>query len=374
MKQLILCASLATLIGCQRPPQGPPPQMPPTPVGVMKIAPEPLIEWEIFSARVEAIESVQLSPRVSGYLDAVHFSAGELVKKDQLLFQIDPLPYEAKRAQTAAMLEKAEAALASAKTEAERVPELLIARAMTQEEADARLSNFQQAQASLAAAKADHQLAQLDLDRTKVLSPIAGRISRAMVTAGNPVNLSSVLTTIVSVDPVHAYADLDENTLLRVQKLIAEKRVMLDKEGRIPVQLQLADEKDFPHVGWFESLDNRVLASTGSIVLRAVIPNPNGKLMPGMFARIRLPLSEEKPTIVIPEAAIKTDQGQKFVYVIDDKSCAQYRPVTLGPSLGLRRIIRQGLNEGDTVVINGLAKIFMPGMPVQPQLETPEAP
>lgn len=374
MKQLILCASLATLIGCQRPPQGPPPQMPPTPVGVMKIAPEPLIEWEIFSARVEAIESVQLSPRVSGYLDAVHFSAGELVKKDQLLFQIDPLPYEAKRAQTAAMLEKAEAALASAKTEAERVPELLIARAMTQEEADARLSNLQQAQASLAAAKADHQLAQLDLDRTKVLSPIAGRISRAMVTAGNPVNLSSVLTTIVSVDPVHAYADLDENTLLRVQKLIAEKRVMLDKEGRIPVQLQLADEKDFPHVGWFESLDNRVLASTGSIVLRAVIPNPNGKLMPGMFARIRLPLSEEKPTIVIPEAAIKTDQGQKFVYVIDDKSCAQYRPVTLGPGLGLRRIIRQGLNEGDTVVVNGLAKIFMPGMPVQPQLETPEAP
>lgn len=343
--------------------------MPPPPVGVMQISAEPLIEWETFSARVEAIESVSLSPRVSGYLDAVHFSAGEMVKKDQPLFQIDPLPYEAKRAQTAGLLEKAEAALASAKTEAARVPDLLMARAMTQEEADARISNFQQAQAALAAAKADHQLAQLDWERTKVLSPIDGRISRAMVTAGNPVTLSTILTTIVSVDPVHAYADLDENTLLRVQSLIAGKKVKLNAQGRIPVELQLADEKQFPHQGWFESLDNRVLASTGSIVLRAVIPNPNGKLLPGMFARIRIPLSEEKPTIVIPEAAIKTDQGQKFVYIIDEKSCAQYRPVTLGPTLGQRRIIRKGLNQGESIVVNGLAKIFMPGMKVAPEPE-----
>ena len=374
MKLPLLFVCSMALIACQRPPQGAPPQMPPPPVGVMKIAAEPLIEWETFSARVEAIESVALSPRVSGYLDAVHFSAGEMVKKDQLLFQIDPLPYEAKRAQTAALLAKAEAALATAKTEADRVPDLLMARAMTQEEADTRLSNFQQAQAALAAAKADHQLAQLDWERTKVLSPIHGRISRAMVTAGNPVTLSTMLTTIVSVDPMHAYADLDENTLLRVQSLIEGKKVKLDKEGRIPVELQLADETEFPHQGWFESLDNRVLASTGSIVLRAVIPNPNGKLMPGMFARIRIPLSEEKPSIIIPEAAIKTDQGQKFVYVIDEKSCAQYRPVTLGPTLGQRRIIRKGLNEGDTIVVNGLAKIFMPGMPVAPELEKTPAP
>ena len=369
MKFSITMACALALSCCKRPELGPPPQMPPSPVGVMKIAAEPLIEWEEFSARVEAIESVSLSPRVSGYIDAVHFAAGELVTKDQLLFQIDPLPYQAKLSQTAALLQRAEAALASAKTEAQRVPELLIARAMTQEEADARLSNYQQAQASFAAAQADHQLAQLDFDRTKVVSPIAGKISRAMVTAGNPVTPATVLTTIVSVDPVHAYADLDENTLLRVQQLIARKQVKLDNKGRIPVQLQLADEKDFPHQGWFESLDNRVMASTGSIVLRAIIPNPDGKLMPGMFARIRLPLSAEKPTIIIPETAIKTDQGQKFVYVIDDKSCAQYRPVTLGPGLGLRRIIRSGLKEGDVIVVNGLAKIFMPGMPVAPEFE-----
>lgn len=348
--------------------------MPPAPVGVVTVAPEPIIEWEEFSARVEAIESVALSPRVSGYLDAVRFNAGEMVAKDQVLYQIDPLPYQAKQAQTAALLQRAEAALESAKSEAKRVPELLIARAMTQEEADARLSNYQQALASHAAAVADNQLAQLDLERTQVRAPIAGKISRALVTAGNPVNPSTVLTTIVSIDPIHAYADLDENTLLRVQQLLAKKQVKLDDKGRIPVNLQLGNETDFPHQGWFESIDNRVTATTGSIVLRAVLPNPDGKLMPGMFARIRLPLSEEKPTIAIAEAAIKTDQGQKFVYVIDEQSCAQYRPVTLGPSLGLRRIIRSGLKEGDVVVVNGLAKIFMPGMPVKPEFEKKETP
>lgn len=367
-------ACMLALTCCKREELSPPPQMSPSPVGVIKIVAEPIIEWQEFSARIEAVENVALSPRVSGYLDAVKFSAGEMVSKGQVLFEIDPLPYQAKHAQTAALLQRAEAAQASMKTEAQRVPELLIARAMTQEEADARLSNYQQAQASFAAAKAEHQLAQLDLDRTKVTAPIAGRISRALVTAGNPVTPATVLTTIVSVDPVYAYADVDENTLLRVQSLLAEKKVKLDSKGRIPAMLQLADEDQFSHTGWFESLDNRVIASTGSIVLRAVFPNTNGKLVPGMFARIRLPLSEEKPTIVLSETAIKTDQGQKFVYVIDEKSCAQYRPVVLGPLKGQRRIIRSGLTEGDVVVVNGLAKIFMPGMPVQQQFETPEAP
>jgi RND family efflux transporter MFP subunit len=369
MRSLRYILLAVALVSCKRKEPEAPPQMPPPAVGVIKIVAEPIIEWEEFSSRVEAVESVSLSPRVSGYLDAVKFSAGEMVNKEQVLFQIDPLPYQAKHAQTAALLERAEAALATARSESERVPELLLARAMTKEEADARLSNYQQAQSSFAAAAADHQLAQLDLDRTKVTSPIAGRISRAMVTAGNPVNPATVLTTIVSVDPVHAYADLDENTLLRVQELIAKKQVKLDDEGRIPVQLQLADETEFPHTGWFESLDNRVIASTGSIVLRAIIPNPDGKLLPGMFARIRLPLSAEKPTIVLSETAIKTDQGQKFVYVIDEKSLAQYRPVVLGPVMGQRRIIRSGLKEGDVVVVNGLAKIFMPGMPVVAEYE-----
>jgi RND family efflux transporter MFP subunit len=204
----------------------------------------------------------------------------------------------------------------------------------------------------------------LDWQRTRVLAPIDGKISRALVTVGNAVNLGTTLTTIVSVDPMHAYADLDENTLLRVQSLMEKKQIKVDEQGRIPVELQLADEKDYPHRGWFESLDNRVQASTGSIVLRSIIPNPSGRLVPGMFARIRIPLSAEQATIVIPEMAIKTDQGQKFVYVVDEKSCAQYRPVVLGPSLGMNRIIRSGLKEGDTIVVNGLAKIFMPGMPV----------
>jgi len=372
MKPSLLLAGVLVLSHCQRSASTPPPAMPPTPVEVMKIAPQPLVEWQEFSARVEAAESVSLSPRVSGYLDAVHVTAGAMVKKDQLLFEIDPLPYAAKKSQAEAVLARAEAAWQTAKSEAARVPELLAARAMTQEQADARISTLAQAEAAWKAAQADRELADLDWQRTKVLAPIDGKISRALVTTGNAVNLGTTLTTIVSVDPMHAYADLDENTLLRVQSLMAKKQIKLNEEGRIPVELQLADEKDYPHRGWFESLDNRVQASTGSIVLRAIIPNPSGRLVPGMFARIRIPLSAEQATVVIPEMAIKTDQGQKFVYVIDEKSCAQYRPVVLGPSLGMNRIIRSGLQEGDTIVVNGLAKIFMPGMPVA--AETPKSP
>lgn len=372
MKPSLLLAGVLVLSHCQRSASTPPPAMPPTPVEVMKIAPQPLVEWQEFSARVEAAESVSLSPRVSGYLDAVHVTAGAMVKKDQLLFEIDPLPYAAKKSQAEAVLARAEAAWQTAKSEAARVPELLAARAMTQEQADARISALAQAEAAWKAAQADRELADLDWQRTKVLAPIDGKVSRALVTTGNAVNLGTTLTTIVSVDPMHAYADLDENTLLRVQSLMAKKQIKLNEEGRIPVELQLADEKDYPHRGWLESLDNRVQASTGSIVLRAIIPNPSGRLVPGMFARIRIPLSAEQATIVIPEMAIKTDQGQKFVYVIDEKSCAQYRPVVLGPSLGMNRIIRSGLQEGDTIVVNGLAKIFMPGMPVA--AETPKSP
>lgn len=364
MKPSLLLAGVLVLSHCQRSASTPPPAMPPTPVEVLRIVPQPLVEWQEFSARVEAAEHVSLSPRVSGYLDAVHVAAGAMVKKDQLLFEIDPLPYAAKKSQAEAVLARAEAALQTAKSEAARVPELLAARAMTQEQADARISALAQAEAAWKAAQADRELAELDWQRTRVLAPIDGKISRALVTVGNAVNLGTTLTTIVSVDPMHAYADLDENTLLRVQSLMEKKQIKVDEQGRIPVELQLADEKDYPHRGWFESLDNRVQASTGSIVLRSIIPNPSGRLMPGMFARIRIPLSAEQATIVIPEMAIKTDQGQKFVYVVDEKSCAQYRPVVLGPSLGMNRIIRSGLKEGDTIVVNGLAKIFMPGMPV----------
>ena len=374
MKSPILLAGVLVLSHCQRSAPTPPPAMPPTPVKVMKIVPKPLTEWQELSARLEAVENVALSPRVSGYLDAVHFQSGEVVKKDQLLFEIDPLPYAAKKSQAEAGLARAEAAWQTAQSEAARVPELLAARAMTQEQADARLSALAQAEAAHKAAKADLQLAMLDWQRTKVLSPIDGKISRALVTTGNAVNLSTTLTTIVSVDPMHAYADLDENTLLRVQSLLAKKQLKLDDQGRIPVELQLADEQEFPHHGWFESLDNRVQAGTGSIVLRAIIPNPSGRLLPGMFARIRIPLSAEQDTIVIPEMAIKTDQGQKYVYVIDEKSCAQYRLVTLGPTRGMNRIIRSGLKEGDTIVVNGLAKIFMPGMHVAPETSSTPTP
>lgn len=371
MKPVLLFTACLGLASCKRHVAEAPPQMPPAAVGVRTIQAEPIIEWEEFSARVEAMERVDLSARVSGYLDEVLFSAGQTVTQGQELFRIDPLPYRAKQAQTEALLARADAAMSSAKTEFDRVAGLLAARAMTVEEADARQAAYLQAVAAQAAASAENDLAKLDLERTTVRSPIAGKISRALVTAGNQVSgqpgAATTLTSIVSVDPIYAYADLDENTLLRVQDLLNNKKVKLDEKGRIPVNLQLGDEEGFSHLGWFESLDNQVIASTGTIVLRAIFPNEKGKMVPGMFARIRLPLSEEKPTILVEETALKTDQGEKYVFVIDEHSLAQYRPVKLGAAVGNRRIITTGLKAGDVVVVNGLAKIFMPGMPVKPE-------
>lgn len=371
MKQMILCILPLTLFSCKKNEQAAHAQMPPAAVTARKIILEKIEEREILSARVAAVEQVELRPRVSGYIDKVNFQAGSIVQKDQVLFEIDPLPYQAKQAQTKAMLINAEAALTSAESQWKRVSELIAVRAISKEEADTRESGYLQAKASHAAAVAQNDAAQLDLERTKVRAPITGKISRALVTVGNQVSgvagAGTILASIISIDPVYAYADLDENTLLRVQKLLTNKKIKTNADGHIPVELQLGDETTFPHQGWLESLDNHIEAGTGSILLRAIFPNKDEKLVPGMFARIRLPLSEEKPTVLIEDLAIKTDQGQKFVYVIDEHSLAQYRPVTLGPLYNGLRIIRDGLHEGDMVVVNGLAKIFMPGMPVAPQ-------
>jgi membrane fusion protein, multidrug efflux system len=234
-----------------------------------------------------------------------------------------------------------------------------------------RQSNLFQARAQLAAAQAEHQLTGIDLQRTKVRSPIDGRISRALVTVGNQVSIGTALTSIVSIDPMHVYAELDESTAVRARQALLTKKVKLDEMQRVPLELRIADELNFSHKGWLESLDNRIMPGTGTLSLRAAFANGDEALMDGMFAKIRIPLSVEKPTVLIPDTACKTDQGKKFVYVVDEKSTAQYRSVVLGPITPEGRVIREGLKDGDKVIINGLAKIFMPGMPVNPQPEAP---
>ena len=375
-KRLLLSLPFVFLVSCDResgPPQhgagqGPPPQ----PVSVSAVEQRELVEWGEFSGRIEARETVELRPRVSGYLDEVRLEAGALVKKDQPLFQIDVRPYKAASDKSAGELRRAEAAEVAARKEWERASSLIAVKAISSEQADAREAAYLQAKAALAGAEAGVRAAALDVEFSDVKAPIAGRVSRAMVTAGNYVTAGqTLLTTIVSVDPVYLYVDMDENTLLKVQALLREKKIALDDKGRVPAEVQLNGETDWTHKGWIESFDNRVDTGTGSMVVRVELPNPDGALTPGLFARVKLPLTAKYPALLVEEAAIRTDQSRKYVTMVTDKSTAEYRNVVLGPRFEGKRIIRDGLKAGEKVVSNGQARIFMPG---QPLVITPDAP
>lgn len=342
------------------------PMAPPAPVvTVAPVVEKELIEWTEFTGQTEAVEAVEVRPRVSGYIQEVRFQSGQLVKKGDVLFVIDPRPYQAEVEQREAELEQAKARHANAGRMAHRADQLLKSSAISSEEADTSLSDFHQARAAVLAAEAALKSARLDLEFTEVRAPIDGRVSRALLTTGNYVSGNaggaSLLTTIVSVDPIYVYADVDERSLLQLQAL------MTKQEGlRIPVEMQLADEEGYPHRGFIESLDNRVDRNTGTIVLRAQIPNPDGRIIPGLFVRLRVPLSEERPTLLVDETAIGTDQAQKFVFSIGKDNTVEYRKVTLGPVADGKRIVRSGLNAGDMIIVNGVQRA-RPGVPVNPQ-------
>jgi len=341
-------------------------------VTVAPVERKAIVEEDEFTGRIEPVEWVEVRPRVSGYLQEVRFQSGQLVKKGDVLFLIDPRWHQATFDQRQAELEQAKVRLENAKREAERTTLLLTNKAISIEESDARQSRYNEAKAALLAAQAALESAKLDLEYTQVRAPIDGRVSRALLTEGNYVSGqaggASLLTTIVSVDPVYVYADLDENSLLKFNNVARAKKLETDGDGKIPVELQLADETDFPHKGYIESFDNRLDANTGSILLRAVFPNPDGRIVPGLFARIRVPLSERYPALLVQERAIGTDQAQKFVLTLTSSNTVSYQPVKLGPDIGGKRIIRSGLSGTEEVVVNGLQRV-RPGMPVTPQQE-----
>jgi multidrug efflux system membrane fusion protein len=359
--------------GCKRHgPQGQ--QMPPPPtVTVAKVEQRPIVDWEEFTGRTAPIDFVEVRPRTSGYISEVRFKAGQMVKKGDVLFIIDPRWAKADLDRRQAELAQARARQENAQREAGRTKQLLENKAISTEESEARQSRSREAEAALLAAEAALNTAKLDLELTEVRSPIDGQVSREMVTIGNYVSglagSSTLLTTVVSVDPIYVYADIDENSYLRLSELLRQGKLAKDKSGKTPVQVQLGDGNDFRNGGYIESFDNKVDPNTGSIVMRALFPNADGHILPGLFARLRLPASAEYPALLISEEAIGTDQNQKFVLTLNaSNSVAEYRPVKLGPQHEGKRVIRQGLTPNDQVIVasGGMARV-RPGMVVTPQ-------
>jgi multidrug efflux system membrane fusion protein len=347
-------------------------QSPPPAVTVAPVSQQEIVEWDEFTGRTEPVEMVEVRPRVSGHIQEVRFQSGQLVRKGDVLFVIDPRWHQAEFDRRQAESEQARARLDNAGREAGRTAQLLEKKAISTEEAESRQSRYSEAKAVLLAAEAARNTARLDLEYTEILSPIDGRVSRELKTVGNLVSgvagTGTLLTTIVSVDPIYVYADVDENSLLRFNALARSKKPAGNGDGQIPVELQLADEEGFPHKGHIESFDNRLDAATGSILLRAVFQNGDGRIVPGLFARIRVPLSERYPAILVEERAVGTDQGQKYVLTLTSTNTVAYRPVKLGPAIEGRRIVRSGLESGEQIVVNGLQRV-RPGMSVTPQTE-----
>jgi RND family efflux transporter MFP subunit len=370
---LMALASAALLAGCHRPAQQHQQQMPPL-VGVAAVEQQDIVEWDEFTGRTAAIENVEVRPRISGHIEAVKFQSGQLVKKGEVLFQIDPKWQQAELDRRTADLEQMKVKLANAEREAKRTEGLLANNAISKEEGEQRQMRFDEAKAMLLASEAARNTAKLDLDYTTIRSPIDGRVSRALVTEGNYVSgvagMSTMLTTIVSVDPVYVYADVDENALLKFNALARAHKVSSNGNGQVPVELELADESGFPHHGYIESFDNKLDANSGSILLRAVFPNSDGHLVPGLFARIRIPGSERRAVVLVDESTIGTDQARKFVLTLtssNNTTFAEYRPVKLGPVVNGKRVIREGLKPGEQVVQSIVMARVRPGMAVQPQ-------
>jgi RND family efflux transporter MFP subunit len=375
----LVCLLLAAVVGCGRMPgaagqgQGQGKTLTDPEVVVGRPTVKTITDYEDFTGHTEALLTVEIRARVSGYLveglkDGGPNKEGTEVKKGELLFEIDPRSYEADKSKAEAALLQARAHLERLSKDLKRAEELLPTRAIAQGDFDQIAGDNKEAAAAVKTSQAMLRLADLNLQWTKVRAPCDGRVSKQLIDPGNMVQADvTPLTTIVTLDPIYAYFDIDERTLLELRRMVIAKYGSLRgvRQANIKVLLGLADEQGYPHEGTIDFADNRLDVMTGTLRLRGVFPNPKRILSPGMFAKIRLPKGQPHRAILIPEAALASDQGQKCLYVLNDKNEVTYRPVQIGSPHGGLREIKSGLSENDRVVVDGLQRV-RPGIVVKP--------
>jgi RND family efflux transporter MFP subunit len=368
----LIAAVLWSLVynsGCKPPAAGPAPEK--LTVGVARPVVKEIVDWDEYTGRLAAVDSVDVRARVGGYLDSIHFKDGQIVNKDDVLFIIDPRPFKATLAAAEKDAQALSSRLALARNDLERAKKLIATRSISQEDFDTRAKEAEAAEASWEAAKAKIERARLDVEFTEVKAPMTGRVGRHQVSVGNLVSggtdESTVLTNVVTIDPIYCYFDVDERTVIRVRQLIREGKAKSARESEWPVYLGLGREDGFPYQGTINFVDNQINPKTGTLRLRAVLANPKEALAPGYFGRVRVPIGFPHQGVLVSDRAIDNDQGQKIVYVVNEKKEVISRPVKLGQIHdGLREIL-SGVGPGEQVVVRGIQQV-RPGLIVEPKL------
>jgi membrane fusion protein, multidrug efflux system len=369
----VVLAMGTMLTGCGKPASK---TAPPAVVSVIQPVARDVVEWDEYIGRLESPETVEIRARVSGYLDKVHFKEGKEVKKGDLLFTIDRRPYQADFEHAEAEFQRAESQADLAKSDAERAKNLIATKAISTEDFDTKTKTYTSALAAVKSAKAAMDSARLNLEFTEIRAPIQGRISSALVTEGNLVSGgvsgagASLLTTLVSLDPLYCYGSADERAILKYIRLSKEGKRTSARDQEIPAEMSLADETGFPHKGRMDFVDNRVDPNTGTLRARGVFTNSDHSLSPGFFARLRIPGSGKYPALMIPDRALGSDQSQKFLYVVNAEKKVEFRPVQTGPLIDGLRVVKEGLKPGEQVIVEGLMRV-RPGVTVDPK--PPEA-
>jgi RND family efflux transporter MFP subunit len=343
---------------------------PPLPVNYVTVAEKEVNEWDEFTGRLDAVESVEIRPRVSGYITEIHFQAGAIIKKDDLLYVIDPRPYQADFDRASAELDRTQAELKLAQIELDRAKELRTKNTISVSEFDQRAANYQGAAAAARAAEAAKHSAGLNLEFTQIKSPIAGRVSDARITLGNLVQPGAgpenVLTTVVSVDPIYATLDADENAVLKYVKLSEEGKRVSARTAHIPAWVELGNETNFPHQGYIDFVDNRLDPGTGTVRARVVLKNWNPNFItPGFFTRVRIAGATPYRAALVADKVITSQQGLKFAFVVGPDNVVERRPLETSTLFEGKRIVKSGLKDGEKVISTRL-QLVQAGMKVTP--------